>query len=307
MKLNPMQFLDIYQELYNPETSAAAVLPFPYEGGVSYGRGTAGAPDAILEASAFLEFYDEVLETEPCNMGITTFAAPAIPPEPEKMIRVMYESAKELIAMNKFTIVLGGDHSISSGYFRALLEKYGTLSCIQIDAHSDLRDQYEESPLSHASVMARIREMTQHTLQLGIRSMCVEESTLIREQNLAVYPMHKVRSPEFDLQALLDRLPDPVFITFDVDAFDWSVVSSTGTPEPGGFTWDEAMSILHQIFHSKNVVGADVVELSHSEYDRNSPFAMAKLVYKMLGFKLSSVTRKQGLPWPKAPSGNILL
>jgi len=285
MKLHPIQFLGNDVALPDPDKAAVAVLPFPYEGGVSYGKGTGKAPRAVLEASPYLEFYDEVLKTEPYRVGIITLAEPEIPSQPERMIRTVYQHTRELLEQNKFVILLGGDHSISSGYARALKEKYGQLSVIQIDAHSDLRDEYEGSKLSHACVMARIRELTPHTLQIGIRSMSAEEARLVENQGLNLVTMHDYRAGRFDLNALLYALPDPVFITFDVDAFDWSVVWSTGTPEPGGLLWDEAMSLLQEIFARKNVVGADVVELSHADFDRNSPFAVAKLIYKMIGFK----------------------
>ena len=185
-------------------------------------------------------------------------------------------------------MLLGGDHSISPGFLRALCEEYGTLSVIQIDAHADLRDSYQGSKFSHACVMARIRELTPHTLQIGIRSMSFEEAQRVEREDLPVCTMSDFRRGKFDMDAALENLPDPVFITVDVDVFDWSVIMSTGTPEPGGFTWDEAMDLLKNIFAHKRVVGFDVVELSYSETDKNSAFAVAKLIYKMLGFKLAA-------------------
>ena len=130
--------------------------------------------------------------------------------------------------------------------------------------------------------------MTSDTLQLGIRSLSAEEAQRIRNEQIAVCTMHEFRAGGFDLTVALQRLPDPVFITFDVDVFDWSVVRSTGTPEPGGLLWDEAISLLGQIFSLKRVVGFDVVELAYDEHDRNSAFAAAKLIYKMIGFKFIS-------------------
>lgn len=285
MKWHAIQFLGNNVAKPEHEKAAVAILPFPYEGGVSYGKGTAKAPQAVLEASPYLELYDEVLKAEPYLVGIVTVAEPDIPQEPEGMIRTVYRHTSQFLQQDKFVILLGGDHSISSGYARALKEKYGQLSVIQIDAHSDLRDEYEGSKLSHACVMARIRELTPHTLQIGIRSMSIEEARLVEREGLNLITMHDYRASRFDLNAYLYALPDPVYITFDVDAFDWSVVWSTGTPEPGGFLWDETMVLLQEIFACKNVVGADVVELSHTDFDNNSPFAIAKLIYKIIGFK----------------------
>ncbi len=305
MIVHPKAFLAPEEEFSQYETAAAAILPFPYEGGVSYGKGTGEAPDAILDASAYVEFYDEVLKAEPYRMGIATLAAPGIPGTAEGMIQTLYESTSALLQDEKFVVVLGGDHSISSGYFRALREKYGQLSCVQLDAHSDLRPEYEGSPLSHASVMARIREMTPHALQVGIRAMCIEEAQAIAANNWQVCTMHDFRHGLFDLDSAIQALPDPVFITVDVDAFDLSVIATTGTPEPGGFTWDEALGLLRKIFFERNVVGFDVVELSYDPADRFSAFSTARLVYKMLGYKLAAEVARGRLTWPVKPQGPL--
>ncbi|HOT95570.1 MAG TPA: agmatinase [bacterium] len=306
MKPNEHPFLAPEPEFCAYSSAAAVILPFPYEGGVSYGHGTAAAPRAILEASAYVEFYDEVLKAEPYRMGIATVAAPQIPAQPEGMIQTLYETTQALLNDQKFVVVLGGDHSISSGYFKALLEKHGRLSCIQLDAHSDLREEYEGNRLSHASVMARIREMTPHALQLGIRAQCLEEALAIAANHWPVCTMHDFRKGVFDVEAAIATLPDPVFITVDVDAFDLSIIHTTGTPEPGGFTWDEALDLLEKIFMRKNVVGFDLVELAYDENDRNSAFCTARLAYKMLGLKLAAEVARGKLSWPKKPAGAIL-
>ena len=307
MNLYFKQFLGLDQDFIDFATSAVAILPFPYEGGVSYGKGTGQAPDAILNASAYVELYDEVLDAEIYRMGISTVKPPEISANPEKMIKQVFDTTHSLLETDKFVVVIGGDHSISSGYFKALKSKYGKLSCIQIDAHADLRDKYEGSQLSHASVMARIRELTDYTLQIGMRSMSVEEAELVKNKQIHLCTMYDYRNGKYDINAALDKLPDPVFITFDVDAFDWSVISSTGTPEPGGFFWDEAMNLLYNIFMKKNVVGFDVVELSYKRGDNNSPFAAAKLIYKMLGYKLYSYIKKFDKNWPLNPSATLLI
>ena len=282
MKLYKHQFLGEENIYANLKSAQYAILPVPYEGGVSYGVGAAKAPAAVLEASQYLECYDHVHKFEPIEQGIITVNPAEIYDDTEKTQLSIFESTKEIIDLNKFPIILGGDHSISGAVFRALKENNEPLSCIQIDAHSDLRDSYEGSKFSHASVMARIREQTPHALQLGIRSMSSEEAKKIESENLAVFAMDKVRRPDFDLKGELQKLPDPVFITLDVDALDWSVIWSTGTPEPGGFLWDEIIEILTSVFKNKKVVGFDIVELAHAPLDRNSPFAVAKLIYKMI-------------------------
>ncbi|MFZ0240631.1 MAG: agmatinase [Desulfobacterales bacterium] len=305
MTSHPQPFLNPDPEYTALATAAAVILPLPYEGGVSYGAGTAAAPAAVIAASHQLEFYDEVLKAEPFRMGIATVLPPRLPTDPAAVQEVVYRAARELLDRQKFVVPIGGDHSVSAPFARALKGVHGNLSVIQLDAHADLRDSYEESRFSHACAMARIRETTTATLQLGIRSMSVEEARLIERENLALCTMSAYRTGAFDLDAALARLPDPVFVTIDVDAFDWSVIRSTGTPEPGGFTWEEALHLLDKIFARKNVVAFDVVELSAAPHDLNSPFAVAKLVYKLLGFKLAAAVRRKSLPWPRKPIGTM--
>ncbi|MCG2714930.1 MAG: agmatinase [Candidatus Marinimicrobia bacterium] len=285
MKLYSKQFLGLEAEFTSFEKAAVVLVPFPYEGGVSYGLGTAKAPDAILDASCYLELYDEVLDDQPYRIGITTVNPPKIANNPADMIQTIYETTLFFLNQDKFVILIGGDHSITFGYFKAIKEKYGQVSVIQLDAHADLRNTYEGSPWSHACVMSRIREITAHTLQIGIRSLSAKEAALVKKENISLCTMHQFRQGRFDLEAALNLLPDPVFLTVDADVFDWSVIMSTGTPEPGGLLWDEGVSLLQKIFMQKNVIGFDFVELSYQENDRNSPYAAAKMIYKMIGFK----------------------
>lgn len=203
-------------------------------------------------------------------------------------------------------MILGGDHSISSGAIKALHEKYPTLSCIQLDAHADLRDVFEGSKLSHGCTMARIREITPHAVQIGIRALSLEEARRIEAERLSVCTMHEYRKRTFDIDHAIAELPDPVFVTVDADAFDLSVFQSTGTPVPGGFTWDEGLDLLQNIFMTKNVIGFDLVELSYAEHDHNSAFSAASLIYKMLGFKLAAAVASGQCQWPEKPMGSIL-
>jgi agmatinase len=286
-------FLGAEAALLSLDRAKVVVVPVPYEGGVSYGRGARHGPDAILDASSYLELYDDQLDCEPYTIGIFTIPPLEISDDASLMMKQIYETTSFLLKRGKFVVLLGGDHSITTGYCRALSEAYGSLSVIQIDAHADLRDSYEGSFFSHASVMSRLREITTETLQIGIRSLSREEADRIKKDNLDICMMHEIREHRGDLHALIDRLPDPVFITFDVDVFDWSVIRSTGTPEPGGFTWDEGISLLNHIFSNKNVVGFDVVELSYDGHDSNSAFAAAKLIYKMIGFKFKLSAKVQ--------------
>ena len=280
-----MPFMGTDEAAGSLDGARVVILPFGYEGGASYGRGTADAPQAVLEASQYLELYDEVQDAEPYRIGIFTLDAPRIPSVPEKMVELLQDTIRPLLDQDKFVVVIGGDHSITNGYLRALKQRYGRFGVIQLDAHADLRDTYEGSALSHACTMARALEQTPFCLQIGIRSMSADEARRIKDQNLALYTMQDWRRGRMDLMAALDRLPDKVFLTLDVDVFDWSVIASTGTPEPGGCYWDEALELLWTIFNAKEIIGMDVVELSQNPQEVKSSFAVAKLIYKMIGWR----------------------
>lgn len=258
-----------------------AVLPFGYEGTVCYGGGTAGGPDAIIAASAQVELYDERLGCEPCAAGIVTLPQPEIPAEPEAAAECARAAVAGILARGLVPAVLGGEHSLSYGVYLALAEKYPGLGVVQLDAHADLREEYGGTRFSHACVMARIRERTAAVLQLGIRSLSAPEAAAIRERGYAVGFMRELRRGGFDLDAALARLPENIFLTFDLDALDLSLIRSTGTPEPGGFTWDEINDLLEKIAGRKRIVGFDLVELCPG--DAASAFTAARLAYRLIG------------------------
>lgn len=287
LKPHPVPFLGGPESAAELDSARVVILPFGYEGGVSYGKGAAAGPRAVLEASHYLELYDEVLDTEPGQIGIFTAADPVIADDPEHMAGQLQALMQALLEQNKFVVVIGGDHSITNGYLRALSRQYTQFGVIQLDAHADLRDSYDGSPLSHACTMARALELTPHCLQIGIRSMSKAEARRIKEEKLAVYTMQDWRKGRLDLKAALDRLPSRIFLTLDVDVFDWSVISHTGTPEPGGCYWDEAIDLLTAIFAAKDIIGMDVVELSQDprSQDTKSAFAVAKLIYRLIGMR----------------------
>jgi len=302
MNLNAEQFLDLDVLYTDIKTSFFALQPIPFEGAVSYGTGAAEAPQAIIKASQYLELYDEILDFEPYKAGVSTLSSATISSDKSKMHDICIETARLIMGMQKFPMFIGGDHSISSGLFKAVQTVYPKLSCVQIDAHADLRHEYEGSELSHASVMARIRETGADAVQVGIRSMCMNERNIIKEKGYTVYTMHDYRKNPDHVYRALKKLSGPVYLTVDVDAFDWSVIPSTGTPEPGGFLWDEAMSLFSFVFSNTNVVACDIVELSPEPGEKNSPFAVAKLIYKLMAFKIEVFCQKLGLPLPMQPN-----
>ena len=199
---------------------------------------------------------------------------------------VIHNIVKKILDDKKFPLVLGGEHSITAGVIRAFAEKKKDFSVIQFDAHLDLRHTYQRTLYSHACVMQRIYEMGVDFVQIGIRSGCKEEYEFAKKEGIAFFPPELIRdNPEALSDAVAD-LKNNVYITFDVDAFDSSLMPSTGTPEPGGLFWDEAIDIIRMIAESKKIIGCDVVELSPSSASVAPDFAAAKLAYKLLGYAL---------------------
>lgn len=267
------------------ETSRVAVLPVPFERTTSYGKGTSAGPAAILRASQSMELYDEELGAEPYRMGIATL--PPFLPEAYDMAEAMaelQEEARTHLANGKFLVTLGGEHSITQAPVRATKEVHGEIGVVQFDAHSDLREEFEGTPYSHASVMKRIVDDGIPSLAVGIRSLSTPESVLIREKKLPVIWGHDLDRAEELFPKLLADLPHKVYLTFDIDYFDPSLIPATGTPEPGGGLWYPTMRLLRRLFREKQVVAMDVVELAPVGNLPASDFLTSKLIYKCLGY-----------------------
>ncbi len=281
-------FLAIDEKYSSFENSEIVIQSVPYEKTVSYGKGTSKGPKAILKASHYVEFFDEELNRELCfEKGIAALSPLNLEKlPPAEAIKKIYESTKNLLNKNKFVVTLGGEHTISQAPIKAFLEKYPDLTVLQFDAHSDLRNSYEGTKYSHASVMARVAEMTKSIVQVGIRAQCREEYEFIKSNGIAAFYARDIFSSVSDKwhKDVINALGKNVYITFDVDGFDPSLLPATGTPEPGGLFWDNTMNLLKKIGESKNIVGFDVVELAPSKAHPASDFIAAKLVYKMLNY-----------------------
>lgn len=282
-------FLAIDKKYSNYKDSQIVIISAPFEKTVSYGKGTGDGPKEILKASHYVEFYDEEMNRELCfEKGICTlqplnFGKLPIP----KAIDKIYREVSSHIKTGKFVVTLGGEHSLSVAPIKAHHEKFENLSILQIDAHSDLRQSYEGSIHSHASVMARVAEFNKNIVQVGIRAQCKDEAVFRKENNIRTFYSREIKLGMYgdNWQELVSRsLTDNVYITFDVDGFDPSFLTATGTPEPGGLFWDETMNLLKIIGQDKNIVGFDVVELAPSKSHSSSNFVTAKLVYKMLNY-----------------------
>jgi agmatinase len=290
--LPPNNFLGLDAEHSAYETSAALILPIPYEGTVSYGQGTREGPRAIIHASQQVELYDRELDEEiALTHGIHTlpFLAPVVS-GPAAMVDAIAACAEEHLRGGKLLVGLGGEHTVSAGMARAVRAVHGDFVLVQIDAHSDLRDEYEGSPYSHASVARRVFDMGMTIAQLGIRSICREEIELIHAEpeRLRVWFAEDVHlGGHLPALAALVR-GKKVFLTIDLDGLDPSLIAATGTPEPNGLAWAQALDIIRTVAHEAVVVAIDCVELAPIPGTHASDFLAAKLVYKTIGLVLSS-------------------
>ena len=264
------------------------IIPIGYEESTSYIPGTKFGPSAIIEASHYLEFYDIELDCDVSEkFGIYTL------PEPEftkSSIAEAMQQIKDYISLHaqkdKFMIVLGGEHSITPPIVSAWKGIYPDLSVLHFDAHSDMRDFYEGTKFSHACPMRRCREMCP-VVQVGIRSMGPEEASYIKEKDLNKYIFYARDMDSWDIDKILSLLTDNVYISFDFDCFDPSIMPSVGTPEPGGVGWYKVLSILKKCFETKNVIACDAVELCPANGNNHSSFTAALLIYKMISYKYS--------------------
>lgn len=264
------------------ESSNVVILPVPYDGTSTWIKGADKGPEAILEASANMELYDIEYNTEFYTIGIHTL--PYVGPynSPEEMVEDVYKHAKIHVS-NKFVITLGGEHSISYGPIKAHVEEYYPITVLHLDAHSDLRDEYDGSKFNHACVMARVKELCP-IVHVGIRSQCIEEISNFEKEN--IFYAHKLYYNRYWIEDVISSIKtDNVYISVDLDVFDPSIMPSTGTPEPGGLQWYDTLELLEETFKKRNVVGFDVVELCPNKNNKAPNFLAAKLIYKMIGYK----------------------
>jgi len=266
------------------ETSAVVVLPVPYDGTSTWNKGADRGPEAIIEASANMELYDIETDSEVFTIGIHTAEPVLINNSPEAMAEEVYQRIINLLEQEKFVVTLGGEHSISIGAVRAFAEKIDNLTVLQLDAHSDMRNEYEGSSYNHACVMARVLEYCP-AVQLGIRSMDISERDKIDPNK--VFYAKDLRDNDLWMHRAINQLSENVYLTIDLDVFDPSIMPSTGTPEPGGMLWYETLEFLTKVFQTCNVVGFDVVELCPNNINKAPDFMASKLIYKLLSLKFA--------------------
>lgn len=288
----PHTFMGLDEAASDFATAGVVILPVPYESTVSYGGGTGNGPQAIIEASRFIEFYDQELDAEPWEVGVATLPSLSLTGAgSEAAIAELRHAYDALLAESgdRFIITLGGEHSITSApvlAWAARLKAAGRrLTVLQFDAHTDLREEYEGSPYSHAAVMARVKDDVD-IVAVGIRAITREEMDLARARdNIHIFLADDIHTGDAWLDDVMARLGDDVYITFDVDGFDPSLVPSTGTPEPGGLQWYPVLKLLRRVFAERRVHAADVVELAPIPGLAAPDFLVAKLIYKMIGYR----------------------
>jgi len=269
-----------------PEKAHFHVIPVPYEASVSYGHGTALGPQTILEASAQLELFDN--KNVPAELGIYTAPAVDCKGTRDEVFARIEEAVACALRQDAVPVVLGGEHSISSAVVKAVVGKYGRVGVVQFDAHADLRDSYEGSIWSHASVMKRIFDMGLPIYQIGTRSYSVEENELRRKEGIPYVDAERLYSEGLEAVRLPDDFPEKIFITFDIDALDGAIMPATGTPVPGGISWYQAMWLVERLMKERQCVGFDVVEYAPIKGFHAFDFAAAQLVYNMMGYQARS-------------------
>ncbi len=279
----------------------AVIVPCPYEATTSYGTGTKGGPRAVLEASQQVELFDDELWTESHKIGIAThkeiFMAP-VTGESDGPFFELYEAVKPIVEFGKFPIVIGGEHSLSLGAVRACAERYSDLSVLQIGAHSNCRKSYTGNPYSHASVAYHIYKRAlknPRITQVGVRSISSEEVTWMEKDKPNINIFWARQQDRWNFQEIVSTLSNNVYLSISVDALDCSVMPATGTPEPGGMTWEQLLGLIKVLCIKRNVVAADIVELAPIPGMHAPDFLCAKLLYKLIGYRFAldlGVTKK---------------
>ncbi|MDX1568495.1 MAG: agmatinase [Longimicrobiales bacterium] len=294
----PIPFLGEEEAASRLEEARAAILPVPYEATTSYGGGTVGGPGAILDASRYVELFDQELECDPSRHGIYTFPPVSLDGSPSPgaaMAELEASYARVLESLEgRFLVMLGGEHAVSAPAIRAVAARLEAarggerLHVLQLDAHADLRESYEGSPWSHASAMARVLDVAD-VVGVGIRGISEEEVEVARgRDSVTLVYADEMWEDDRWMDRALEALGDPVYLTFDVDFLDPSLMPATGTPEPGGGDWYRTLRFLRRVFEERNVIACDVVELAPVEGLHAPDFVAAKLVYKLLGYALEA-------------------
>lgn len=275
-------FAGIPEQYSKLEQSKVVLIPVPYDGTSTWQKGADKGPDAFLEASENMELYDIETNSQVYKQGIFLVDPVTENSSPEIMVETVHKVTKNYIKKKKFVTIFGGEHSISIGTIRAFNEMFNDLTVLHIDAHADLRKSYDGSKCNHACAVYEASQAT-NLIQVGIRSMDSTETSVMDYDK--TYFAQDMATDDNWMDSAIEQMTDNVFITFDLDALDPSIMPSTGTPEPGGLLWYETLEFLKQVFDKKNVVGFDIMELCPNKSNKAPDFLAAKLYYKMLSYK----------------------
>jgi len=277
-------FLELDVPPAPPDKARFEIIPAPMEHSVSYGSGAAAGPAKLLEASLQLEAYDG--ESVPADAGIYTGPAVACDADTATVLQSIETRVATALRGGRVPIVIGGEHTVTLGAVRAFAAQGEPFGVVQFDAHADLRDQYEGNPFSHACVMCRIVELGVPIFQVGVRSLSVAEAGFRQVRAIPYCDAEVLARPDSPRLTLPTDFPTRVYITFDVDAFDPAVMPGTGTPEPGGLFWYDALRLIDRVLEGRRLVGFDVTELAPVSGSHVSEFTAAKLVYRLMAAEL---------------------
>lgn len=278
-----MNFGGISAELSAYKCSPIVILPVPYDETSTWVKGADRGPEAILHASANMELYDIDTDSEVYLQGIHTAKPVTEKSSPDAMVKQVHDTVSAFLKDGKFVVTLGGEHSVTIGAVQAFAEHIPGLSVLQIDAHTDLRPEYEGSRFNHACVMARVREWCPF-VQVGIRSMDIIEKPFI-EPGRIFYAKDIAGAHPGWMDEALELLGKSVYVTIDLDGFDPSIMPSTGTPEPGGLTYYDVLNVIRKLIVKRHLVGFDVVELCPADTNKAPDFLASKLIYQILSYQ----------------------
>jgi len=284
-------FLDL--KFLPVKDAEAVILPVPYEATTTYGSGTRQAPEAILAASRQVELWDEEDGWDP-SAAVRLATAPPILPEvsgPQAMLDKIRKNVQTWVGQGKVVLAIGGEHTITLALVQAVQTKYPDLQIVALDAHADLRDSYDGSKLSHACALKRVYDLGRPLTVLGVRSYSQEESQLVWvAPRFKMFKARDLHSPEGWEKALehLQKISGPVYLTIDADVFDPGIVPGVGTPEPGGLSYYQVLTLIKTVTQRGPVVGLDLVELAPIPGHRVSEFTAARVLYKALGYMFQS-------------------
>ncbi len=282
MKNKKRTYAGIPAKYAQKEKSKVVLTSVPFDGTSTWGKGADKGYKAFMNASENMELYDIETHSEPYLEGVYVDAPVEVKDcSPEKMVEIVYKRVQKQLKWNKLLTYFGGEHSISIGILRAFAKKHKKLTVVQLDAHTDLRQEYQGTKYNHACALAEAQRYT-NLIQVGIRSMDICEKPYLQKEK--VYFAHQIMDNDYWMEEALKKMTNTVYITLDLDVFDSSLMPSTGTPEPGGMQWYQVLQFLRMIFRRKEVVGFDIVELAPGKENKAPDFLAAKLYYKMLAY-----------------------